>query len=131
MKILAIDPGKEKCGIAVIDSKHVIYKAVVAKDEYIGIIKELSNNYDVEQIVLGDGTGSKEFFSELKTQFPELGINIIDESHSTEEARDRYWQFNPAKGIRRIVPNSMQVPPEPYDEYVAIILAERYLKKND
>lgn len=131
MKILAIDPGKEKCGIAVIDSKHVIYKAVVAKDEYIGIIKELSNNYDVEQIVLGDGTGSKEFFSELKAQFPELGINIIDESHSTEEARDRYWQFNPAKGIRRIVPNSMQVPPEPYDEYVAIILAERYLKKND
>lgn len=128
MKILAIDPGKEKCGIAVIDSERVIYKEVVRREGYIGIIKELSNNYELDQIVLGDGTGSGEFFSELRGQLPTLGISVIDESHSTEEARDKYWQSNPPKGIRRVLPISMQIPPEPYDDYVAIILAERYLK---
>ena len=129
MKVLAIDPGKEKCGIAVVDACRVIYKEVVNKSEYIGIIKELSDNHGVNEIVLGDGTGSIEFFEEISKELPQLKVNLVDESHSTEEARRRYWIENPPKGLRRFAPTSMQVPPEPYDEYVAVILAERYLLK--
>ena len=32
------------------------------------------------------------------------------------------------KGIARLIPKGMRTPPEPIDDYAAVILAERYLK---
>ena len=57
-----------------------------------------------------------------------IGINYVDERNSSLEARRRYWQEKPARGIWRLIPTSMRVPPEPYDEYVALILIEHYLE---
>ena len=54
--------------------------------------------------------------------FQQIGRNhkittsLIDESHSTEEARKLYWQYNPPTGWRKIIPTSMQFPPEPVDD---------------
>ena len=36
--------------------------------------------------------------------------------------------MNPPRGWRRLLPVSMQMPPEPYDDYVAVILAQRFLR---
>lgn len=127
MVILAIDPGNEKCGIAVVAKGSVVVKQVAGRDEYLEIVKRLAEDYQVNFIVLGDGTGSKEFLVEIKGALATFSVRTIDERLSTEEARRRYWIDHKPKGLRRLLPTSMQLPPEPYDDYVAVILAERFV----
>ncbi len=43
------------------------------------------------------------------------------------EARERYWEHHRRRGWRRLVPSTMLVPPDPVDDFVAFILAERVL----
>ena len=54
---------------------------------------------------------------------------MIDESHSTEEARKLYWQYNPPTGWRKFVPKGMQFPPEPVDDLTAYIIGKRYTQQ--
>ncbi|OCL25598.1 resolvase [Orenia metallireducens] len=124
--IIGIDPGKDKCGLAVVDQKlNIRFKEVIKTNSLIDKLKVLKEDYDIEEIVLGDGTKSNNIASKLEGLFK--NIHIIDESHSTLEAREYYWQDNPRRGWRRLLPITMQMPPEPVDDYVAVILVLRYL----
>ena len=129
MIVLGIDPGREKCGLAVVSSDRVLVKRVVPRSEFSVVAKEYVRQYNVVKLVLGDGTGSKEFLEEMGRTFRDLPIVTIDERFTTEEARRKYWLDHKAKGLRHLLPTSMQVPPEPYDDYVAVILAERFLSR--
>ncbi len=131
MKVLAIDPGREKCGVAVVSVDIVHFQKVVGRKKFSSEIKELVRQYDIRHIVLGDGTGSQEFHEEIKASFPHCAVSIVDEHLTTEEARKKYWQKQKPRGWRRLIPTTMQVPPEPYDDYVAVILACRFLKKGN
>jgi hypothetical protein len=51
----------------------------------------------------------------------------VNERDSTLEARDLYWKEVPPRGWRRLVPLSLQVPPEPIDDFAAVVLARRHL----
>lgn len=124
--ILAIDPGSEKCGVAVASRDAVLMKRGVRRETFLDVVLQLVKDYNVQKIVVGDGTGSDEFLQEIRHALPDYTITTIDESLSSEEARRRYWKEHPPKGWRRLIPMSMQVPPEPYDDYVAVILAERF-----
>jgi RNase H-fold protein (predicted Holliday junction resolvase) len=57
-----------------------------------------------------------------------MPIVLVDERYSTLEARDRYWQMYPPKGIERLIPQGLRQPPRPIDDIVAILLIERYLE---
>lgn len=127
--VLGIDPGRDKCGLAVVAGGEVPWKEVVPRPDFLRVVKVLAKEYNVDTVVLGDGTGSKEFLEELKGELPDLKVVTIDERYSTEEARERYWQDHQPQGWRRILPTSMQVPPEPYDDYVAVILAQRFFRQ--
>ncbi|GAB6099434.1 Holliday junction resolvase RuvX [Halanaerocella petrolearia] len=123
--IIAVDPGKNKCGVAVVkEDLTVEYKEVVATNELKLRLKQLQTEYQIEELVLGDGTKSQELQQEVIDIFKK--INIVNESHSTLEARDLYWQEQPPSGWRRLIPTSLQTPQQPIDDYVAIILANRY-----
>jgi RNase H-fold protein (predicted Holliday junction resolvase) len=124
--VLGIDPGREKCGLAVVSPNLVLVKRVVARGEFLDLAREYIRQYNVARIVLGDGTGSKDFLQEIEGVLP---VVTVDEQYTTEEARKRYWLDHRPKGWRRFLPTSMQVPPEPFDDYVAVILAERYLSE--
>jgi RNase H-fold protein (predicted Holliday junction resolvase) len=124
--VLGIDPGREKCGLAVVSPNLVLVKRVVARGEFLEAAREYIRQYNVARIVLGDGTGSKDFLQEIEGVLP---VVTVDEQYTTEEARKRYWLDHRPKGWRRFLPTSMQVPPEPFDDYVAVILAERYLSE--
>ncbi len=52
---------------------------------------------------------------------------MIDEHRSSEQGRRRYFRENPPRGWRRLLPVGLQTPPRAYDDYVAVVLAERYL----
>lgn len=130
--IIAVDPGREKCGIAVVrSSEDAVLQQVVETSELVSCVRKLAEQYDTLTVVLGDGTAHQQAEKELtnvRAADKLLNIELVDEKHSTEEARHLYWKYNPPKGLKRLIPVSMQVPPEPVDGYVAIILAHRYLR---
>lgn len=88
-----------------------------------GLIEE----YAITEVVLGNATTSQQVQTEIKPLLAELSITIVDETGSTLEARPLYWQANPPSGWRRLVPLSLQMPPEPIDDFAAVVLARRYL----
>ena len=130
--ILGFDPGKDKCGVAVMaGDRALLYHQVVLTPAVIGQISDLCQQYHVTQIVMGDRTTAKQWQQQLTTAFPDLPIDLVDEHYSSLEARDRYWQMYPANFITRLIPQGLRQPPRPIDDLVAIILIERYLKLVD
>lgn len=125
---MGIDPGKDKCGVAVLTATGEIkYQRVVATEELDNVVKSLATQFDIESVILGDGTTHKAAASKVKAAG--LNFQLADEKHTTEEARREYWKKNPPRGWRRLLPTSMQVPPEPVDAIVAEILVRRYLER--
>lgn len=126
--IIAIDPGRQKCGIALVDHQgQVIKKQIVASDELVKTVEEMIIDYPEAEIVLGDRTASRLFFAKLKDL--SRTIHFIDEDRSSLEGRYRYLKEN-TKGLAKLLPIGLRVPNQPFDDYVAVILAERFLKKN-
>ena len=130
MIILGFDPGKDKCGVAVMGiDLAVLYHQVVLTAETIDLIRDLCQQYQVTQIVMGDQTTSKQWQQQLTTVFPTLPIALVDERYSSLEARGKYWQMYPPNLLTRLIPQGMRTPPRPIDDIVAIILIERYLAR--
>ena len=128
--VVAIDPGRDKCGLAVVGKDGVLVQKVVGRGEYVDVVLQLVKQHKIEGVILGDGTGSKEFLEELGRALQGVPVVTVDERSTTEQARGKYWLDHAPKGWRRLLPISMQVPPEPYDDYVAVILAERFLAQS-
>jgi RNase H-fold protein (predicted Holliday junction resolvase) len=127
--ILGFDPGKDKCGIAVMGGdRALLYHQVLPTAQVISQINDLFQQYNVTRLVMGDQTTSKQWQQRLTTALPDLPILLVDERYSSLEARDRYWQMYPANFLTGLIPQGMRQPPRPIDDLVAIILIERYLK---
>lgn len=130
--VIAIDPGRLKCGVAVVKKTdancEVLYKHVEDTKETPQLIAELLSEYCAENIIIGNGTTSTQMLKEIKCA-ASAHIEVVDEEYTTILAKKRYFIENPPKGFKKLVPISLQTPPCPYDDYVAIILAERYLEK--
>ena len=128
MSIMAVDPGRDKCGLAVLSPEgEILWRQVVetAKlDEIAGVIRA---EYSPTLLVLGNGTTSREAKARLIKALPGLPLKVVDEYRTTDEARRLYWVVNPPQGWRKLLPVSMQTPPEPVDDLVAVILARREL----
>ncbi len=125
--VLGTDPGRDKCGIAVLNSDGEIkFQEVVATENFSEIVSGLATKFKIETVILGNGTTHKSAAEKIR----ELGLplKIVDEKHTTEQARKLYWVKNPPTGWRKILPTTMLVPPQPVDALVAEILARRYLE---
>jgi RNase H-fold protein (predicted Holliday junction resolvase) len=128
--LLGFDPGKQKCGVAVMGlDRKLHFQAVVSSQEAIANVSNLLDTYPISQMVMGDQTASKQWKAELQSTFPDLRIVTVDERYSSEEARQRFWQIYPAKGLMKLVPLGMRSPDRAIDDIVAIILIERYLSR--
>lgn len=128
MSIMAVDPGRDKCGMAVLsDSGEILWRQVVETACLAETAKAKAEEFQPKMLILGNGTTSREAEARLREALPELLLKVVDEYRTTEEAKGFYWQANPPKGWRRLLPLSMQVPPEPVDDLVAVILARREL----
>ena len=126
MMFMGIDPGKDKCGVAVLTaSGEIKFQRVVPTEELDTAIKNLATEFEIQAVILGDGTTHKS--AAQKISAAGLKFQLVDEKHTTEEARREYWKKNPPKGWRKLLPTSMQVPPEPVDAIVAEILVKRFL----
>lgn len=129
-EILAIDPGREKTGIAILKNSDVLEHKIINSEELVQIIKSLLEKYIIKTIVMGNGTSSKKKYDLLKREFIDRDIVLINEYRTTDEARKLYFQENPPKGWKKLIPLGMQVPPVPVDDYAAIVIGRKYLKDN-
>ncbi len=126
--LLGFDPGRQKCGLAVMGvDRAVRYQEVVATDRVMDQIQRLRQQFPISLLVMGNQTTAKEWKQKLAALPNPLRIVLVDERYSTLEARDRYWQFYPPKGLAVLLPRSLRSIPRPIDDVVAILLIERYL----
>lgn len=124
---LAIDPGSVKCGVAVVQPDGVVlFRAIVPADSIVEETRTLTVQYCPVVVLIGMGTGSKPAIQRLHEAGLASPICPVDEGHTSEEARARFVRENPARGWERLLPRSLRTPTQPYDDYVAVILAERY-----
>ena len=129
--ILGFDPGRDKCGLAVVGEDNSLdYHQVVPAEAAIATILALCEEFPIDTLVMGDQTTSKSWKKKLQQEFPaSVPIVLVDERYSTLEARDRYWQMYPPQGLGRLIPQGMRSLPRPIDDIVAILLIERYMKQ--
>ena len=126
MNIVGVDPGRDKCGVAVLNSSaEILFEQVIETAEFESVLKNLIAQFNLQLAILGNGTTHKNAEKILRSL--NLEVKIVDEKHTTEEARRLYWKKNPPTGWRKILPTSMQVPPVPVDGIVAEILIKRHL----
>ena len=128
---LGIDPGRSKTGLAFVNGAGKIVKLHIAESQNIDneIVEFIKNSCPVH-IVLGNGTNSRNIGESIKRVLPDVMVAVVEEAHSTEEARTLYWQENPPKGMKKLIPLGMLVPPVPLDAYAAVILVRRFLEDN-
>ncbi|OPZ81680.1 MAG: hypothetical protein BWY76_02950 [bacterium ADurb.Bin429] len=126
--LLAIDPGRDKCGVAVVTvGREVLVQEIVGVDALHHRVAHFIGRYGVKLIVLGDRTGAREVRELLRRSGFQQEIAFVDEHRSSELGRERYLKAHPARGWGSLLPIGLRVPDRPYDDYVAVILAERYL----
>ena len=127
MIVLSIDPGSKKCGAAVVSSdKGVLEHRVLAVSLLDELCLELSRLYRFDHVIVGGSTGSAHTVQIVQNTLGRKVV-VVDETHSTERARLRYFKDHPPTGLWRFLPLSLLVPPDLYDDYAAIVLAEDFI----
>jgi hypothetical protein len=122
--VLALDPGSDKCGLALVASDgRILARAVTSLEQAVELVRAWLTPQ--AQLVLGRGTGYRRLLALLRGAG--LQPQLVDERGSTLEARRLYWQENPPRGWRRFVPRGLLVPPVPLDDWAAAVLARRFL----
>ncbi len=130
MNVLGIDPGRRKTGVAAINAQgEILWREIIAPEALEARLPELLNQWQIERIALGDSTASDNARAQIERAIVDspVELHIVDETGSTLEARALYWDDNPRVGWRKLVPLSLQEPPEPIDDYAAAIVARRGL----
>lgn len=129
MRILAIDPGTRKAGVAIADidasGVHLRYRAILSLEELLPTLRTLLETYHPDRLLVGGSTGSRRVLSLLSQEFPERNWEVVEERDTTLVARELYFRYHPPRGWRRLLPKGLRVPPEPYDDYAALALILR------
>lgn len=127
MVILSVDPGSRKCGLAVVSAERgVLHRRIVPREEVAPVVRQAVQDFAPAEVLVGGSTGSRDVVQELRLALSQE-VRVVDESHTTERARRRYYQDHPPRGLWRLVPLGLQVPPVPVDDYAAVVMAEDYL----
>jgi hypothetical protein len=125
--LAAIDPGRSKCGLVLAEPSQalVLEAGVLPPDRCRALVEHWRKRQACRGVVLGNGTGSAPWRDWL-TQL-DLQLIVVPEAGTTLAARERYWQLEPARSWRRLLPQGLRLPPRDVDDVVAQILLERHL----
>ncbi len=130
--VLAIDPGRSKCGIAVVrgDAETVVILArtICEVEDLLPTLSQYCSEHSPDVLVIGNGTNSKDIQRLVRTALPAFPLLIVDERDTSLRAREKYWEVTPKRGWRRLLPSSLLDPGKPIDDFAAVVLAERALK---
>lgn len=132
--VLAVDPGRSKCGVAVVRRTpgaqpviDVLHREVVPTPDIAPTLSALAERFSPQVIIIGNGTRASQVARAVENLCA-APVELVDEKFTTLLARKRFFRENPPRGLRRLIPTSLQTPDRPYDDYAAVILAEQYLE---
>ena len=127
-KYIAIDPGRYKCGFVLADSdkKKVLQAKVILSDSLVENIKKLQKNHENIQVVMGNGTSSKDHIKDLG--FIKNNLFIAEERNTTYRAKSRFFEIFPINGIKRYLPREIFIYNLNLDAISAILILEDYLQ---
>ena len=127
-KVITIDPGRNKCGLVLAEiSQKKIYKAIICKSEFIeNYVRNLSTAEDISQIIIGNGTSSKEIKERL--YFYKKEIITFEEKNTSYRAKARYFELFPITGLKFLMPREIFILNKNLDAISALIILEDYCK---
>ncbi|MCX7667321.1 MAG: hypothetical protein N2Z84_00105 [Atribacterota bacterium] len=124
---LAIDPGKEKVGMAVLSEEGKIkWMGIVNVVNLRQEIQMLQSKFSFQKVVLGASTGKDRVVEILREL--NLEVMLVDERYSSEEARKLYFKERFPSFWKKILPLSFLSPSRPYDDWQAVVIGRRYLR---
>ena len=127
-RVITIDPGKSKCGLVLAEiSEKKVYKAIVLKSELIeNYVRYLIAAEDISQIIIGNGTTSREI--KKKLNFFKKEIITFEEKNTTFRAKARYFELFPISGLKFLMPREVFILNKNLDAISALIILEDYCK---
>ena len=127
-RVISIDPGKSKCGLVLAEiSEKIVYKAVILKSELLeNFVGDLIKAEEISQIVIGNGTSSKEIKEKL--YFFKKEIITFEEKNTTYRAKERYFEFFPISGLKFLMPREVFIINKNLDAISALIILEDFCK---
>ena len=127
-KVITIDPGKSKCGLVLAEiSEKKVYKAIILKSELIeNYVRNLVTAEDISQIIIGNGTTSREIREKL--YFFKKEIITFEEKNTTYRAKARYFELFPISGLKFLMPREVFILNKNLDAISALIILEDYCK---
>ena len=127
-RVVTIDPGKSKCGLVLAEiSEKKVYKAIIVKSELLeNYLRNLIIAEDIEQIIIGNGTTSREIREKL--HFFKKEIITFEEKNTTYRAKARYFELFPITGLKFLIPREIFILNKNLDAISALIILEDYCK---
>ncbi|ABM69558.1 hypothetical protein [Prochlorococcus marinus] len=127
-KVITIDPGRNKCGLVLAEiSQKKVYEAIILKSEFLeNYVRNLTNAEDIFQIIIGNGTSSKDIKEKL--YFFKKEIITFEEKNTTFRAKARYFELFPISGIKFLIPREIFILNKNLDAISALIILEDYCK---
>ena len=127
-RVITIDPGKSKCGLVLAEiSEKKVYKAIIIKSELLeNYVSHLITAEDISQIIIGNGTTSKEIKEKL--YFFKKEIITFEEKNTTYRAKARYFELFPISGLKFLIPREVFILNKNLDAISALIILEDYCK---
>ena len=127
-RVITIDPGKRKCGLVLAEiSEKKVYKAIILKSEVLeNYVRNLIAAEDISQIIIGNGTTSKEIREKL--YFFKKEIITFEEKNTTYRAKARYFEIFPISGLKFLIPREVFILNKNLDAISALIILEDYCK---
>ena len=127
-RVVTIDPGKSKCGLVLAEiSEKKVYKAINLKSELLEeYLRNLIIAEDIEQIIIGNGTTSREIKEKL--HFFKKEIITFEEKNTTYRAKARYFELFPISGLKSLIPREIFILNKNLDAISALIILEDYCK---
>ena len=127
-RVITIDPGKSKCGLVLAEiNEKKVYRAVIIKSELLeNYIRNLITAEDISQIIIGNGTTSREI--KKKLNFFKKEIITFEEKNTTYRSKARYFELFPISGLKFLMPREVFLLNKNLDAISALIILEDYCK---
>ncbi len=127
-RVITIDPGESKCGLVLAEiSEKKVFKAIILKSELLeNYVRNLIATEDISQIIIGNGTTSREIREKL--YFFKKEIITFEEKNTTYRAKARYFELFPISGLKFLIPREVFILNKNLDAISALIILEDYCK---
>ena len=141
---LGIDPGRQKFGWALTEENGAFCASgIVPADSLEQFAQSISSSPEalvqwllegevplgirIRKVYCGDGTGHAVYIETLLAH--QLDVELTAETNTTLEARDVYWKMHRPRGLSRLIPVSLRVPPRCIDDLAAYCIVRRALNR--